>query len=100
MPAYMIVDIEVTDPETYAIYMERVPATVAKFGGRYVVRTSHATPLAGDWRPERLIVLEFDSAEQMRRWNQSPEYLELAPLRIRSTNTRSIAVEGFDAEED
>lgn len=96
----MIIEIEVTNRDTYAKYMEKVPATVRKYGGRYIVRGGAVTPLAGDWHPERIIVLEFPSAEQMRRWNLSPEYLELASLRVRSTKTRAIAVEGYSAGDE
>lgn len=95
MSVYMIIEIEVIDADTYAEYMEKVPATVEKYGGRYIVRGGAVTPLTGGWRPERIIVLEFPSAEQMQRWNFSPEYLELAPLRSRSAKTRAIAVEGY-----
>ncbi len=100
MSVYMIIEIEVTDKDLYAEYMEKVPATVRKYGGSYVVRGGAVTPLTGDWRPERIIVLEFPTAEQMQRWNLSPEYLELAPLRVRSTKTRAIAVEGFPADDE
>ncbi len=100
MSVYMIIEIEVLDENTYAAYMEKVPATVGKYGGRYLVRGGRVTPLAGDWHPERIIVLEFSSTEQMRRWNLSPEYAELAPLRMRSANTRAIAVEGVSTDGD
>lgn len=95
MPVYMIIEITVEDAQTYAEYVERVPATVEKYGGRYVVRGGAVTPLTGDWSPERIIILEFPTAEQMRRRNSSPEYLELAPLRMSSTKTRAIALEGY-----
>jgi uncharacterized protein (DUF1330 family) len=96
----MIIEIEIIDKDTYAEYMDKAPATVRKYGGRYVVRGGAVTPLTGDWRPERIIILEFPSAEQMQRWNLSPEYLELAPLRVRSTKTRAIAVEGYSTEHE
>ncbi len=99
MSVYMIIEIEITDKNTYAEYVEKVPATVEEYGGRYIVRGGAVTPLTGDWRPERVIVLEFPSADEMQRWNSSPEYLELAPLRMRSTKTRAIAVEGCPAED-
>lgn len=98
MPVYMIVEIAVLDQTTYAEYVRKVPATVAKYGGRYLVRGGHVTPLTGDWSPERIIVLEFPTAERMRQWNSSPEYLELAPLRTRATRTRAIVVEGVASE--
>lgn len=98
MPVYMIIEIEVLDEGTYAEYVQKVPATVAEYGGRYLVRGGPVTPLTGDWRPERIIVLEFPSAQQMREWNSSPEYLELAPIRTKATRTRAIAVEGVTRE--
>jgi uncharacterized protein (DUF1330 family) len=99
MSVYMIIEIEVIDEDMYAEYMEKVPATVEKYGGRYIIRGGTVTPLSGGWRPERIIVLEFPSAEQMQRWNMSPEYLEVAPLRVRSTKTRAIALEGYSIED-
>ncbi len=98
MPAYMIVEVAILDETTYAEYVRKVPATVAKYGGRYLVRGGQVTPLTGDWRPERIIVLEFPTAERMRQWNSSPEYVELAPLRTKATRTRAIAVEGVTSE--
>jgi uncharacterized protein (DUF1330 family) len=97
MPVFMVIEITVQDAQMYAEYMERVPATVEKYGGRYVVRGGPVTPFTGDWNPERIIILEFPTAEQMQRWNSSPEYLELAPLRMSSTKTRAIALEGCSA---
>ena len=74
MPVYMIIEIEVKDPGTYAEYMEKVPATVIQYGGRYLVRGVAPISLAGGWNPERIITLEFPTAVQMQRWNASPEY--------------------------
>lgn len=98
MPVYMILEIEVRDPETYAEYVRRVPETVTKYGGRYLVRGGQAIPLAGGWAPQRLVVLEFASFEAMRRWNESPEYREVAALRERSATTRAVAVQGCAPE--
>lgn len=91
---YEIIAVQVTDADAYAEYMARVPATVEQYGGRYVVRTSDVVPLAGDWTPERVIVSEFDSAETVSQWNESPEYRVIAPLRLRGARTRAIRVEG------
>jgi uncharacterized protein (DUF1330 family) len=94
VPVYMVIEVEVVDAATYAEYVARIPAVVEKYGGRYLVRGSEVVPLTGDWRPERLIILELPSMEQMTTWNFSPEYLELAPLRGRAARTRAIAVQG------
>ena len=59
MSAYMIIDIEVIDPEMYADYVANVPPIIKKFGGRYLARGGKITPLASDWNPERIIILEL-----------------------------------------
>jgi uncharacterized protein (DUF1330 family) len=91
----MIVEIEVKAERVYAEYVDKVRAIVEKHGGRYRVRGGSVTPLSGDWNPERMIVIEFESAEQVRRCLGSPEYLELAPLREQSTVSRGIVVDGI-----
>ena len=95
MPAYMVLDIVVKDPSTYADYVKRVPPVVEKFGGKYLVRGGAITTMEGDWNPERIVILEFPSLERLREWNESPEYQELAQLRIQSANSRAFSVEGF-----
>jgi uncharacterized protein (DUF1330 family) len=97
MKAYMLIEItEVLDAERYAEYQRLVPATVAKYGGRYVVRGGPITSLTGDWRPVRVILLEFPSMERMMEWNRSSDYVGLAPLRTGSTKTRAIALQGYE----
>jgi uncharacterized protein (DUF1330 family) len=96
---YMIIDLEVKDWQTYGEYVERVPAVIAKHGGRYLVRGGDVTPLGGGWTPERVVLIEFDSARQMERCFASEEYSELAPLREKSTVSRSIAVQGWSAND-
>jgi uncharacterized protein (DUF1330 family) len=94
MPVYMVIEIQVHDPKQYAEYMRLVPETVKQYGGRYLVRGS---PLAapGDWKPERMVILEFEDAAALRRWNTSPEYRAVAPLREAATTTRAIVLEGY-----
>jgi len=91
---YLIIEIQVADQETYGEYLRKVPPTVEKHGGRYLVRGGRVVPVAGDWRPERIVVVEFPSFEHLERWSESPEYQALAPLRMRATAGRAIAVEG------
>ena len=94
MPVYMVIEVEVLDPDVYAEYVARVPAVVEKYGGRYLVRGGEVVPLTGDWQPERMVILEFPSMERMTAWNFSPEYLELAQIRARSARTRAVALRG------
>jgi uncharacterized protein (DUF1330 family) len=96
VPVYMVIEVtEILDAATYAEYQRLVPATVEKYGGRYVVRGNEVIPLTGDWRPARVIILEFPTMERMTEWNFSSDYLDLAPLRMRSTKARAIALEGY-----
>ena len=94
MAVYMIVEIEVKSEMVYAEYVDKVRAIVEKHGGRYLVRGGEVTPLSGNWSPERVVIIEFEAIEQVRRCFDSPEYLELVPLREQSTVSKAIVVDG------
>ena len=94
MPAYFIVDLEVTDPVGIEEYRKGVPATIAKYGGRYLVRGGKYEALEGKWRPQRVVLLEFPSVEQAKRWYDSEEYRGLKALRFKTARTDLILVEG------
>lgn len=94
MSAYVIVEIDITDPETYAHYRELAPPTVHAYGGRYLARGGETASLEGDWRPQRLVILEFESLERARQWHESPEYREARALRHRAARSRMLAVAG------
>ena len=95
MPVYMIIEITITDPEVYSRYVAGVFDIVSAHGGRYLVRGGKITPLLGNWQPERIILIEFDSMAQVETCFGSAEYLELAPLREQATTSRAIIVEGY-----
>ena len=92
MSAYVIIEIKVLNPTVYAEYIKKVPSIVKKYNGHYLARGGQIIPLSGDWCPERIILLEFDSFEQVRKWLASPEYAKIAPLRIQSTIGKAIVV--------
>ena len=94
MPVYLLIDIHVTDGGTYSDYVARVYDVVTAYGGRYLVRGGDLTPLSGDWTPERIIIIEFDSIAQLRRCFSSPECAALAPLRERSTKSKAVILQG------
>jgi uncharacterized protein (DUF1330 family) len=85
LPAYVIAEIDVHDPDTYAEYVALVQATVDPFEGRYLVRSENCENLEGDWLPKRLIVLEFPTAEHARGWYESADYVKAAAIRQRSS---------------
>ena len=95
MAAYVIVDIEVTDPVGYEEYKQLAAPTVAAYGGRYIVRGGAAETLEGDWVPHRLVVLEFGSVGQARRWWSSPEYAAARAVRQRTAKTQMVVVNGL-----
>lgn len=97
MPAYVINDMEITDPVVFEQYRQLTPATVAQYGGRFIVRGGAIEPLEGDWSPKRLVILEFPSAEQARAWIDSPEYAPARRLRQASSRSSIILVEGVAA---
>ncbi len=89
----MLVEITVKDEGLYGQYVEQVPSVIEKYRGRYVIRSSKVAPNSGGWAPDRIILLEFDSPADLRRCFASHEYAALAPIRERSTTTRSIVIE-------
>jgi uncharacterized protein (DUF1330 family) len=94
MAAYVIVDVVVEDRETYETYKASVGPSLEKYGARFLARGGHAENLEGDWRPERIVVLEFDSVERAKAWWASEEYREPKALRQSASTTRMIVVEG------
>lgn len=81
MPAYVVIQVNVTDPEKYDAYKKLSPATVENFGGRFVVRGGEAEDLEGSRPYGRLVVLEFESVAQAKQWYDSPEYQHAKSVR-------------------
>jgi uncharacterized protein (DUF1330 family) len=94
MAAYVIGEIEVTDPKVYEGYRTQVLATIEKHGGRFMARGGKAEQLEGGWTPKRIVVLEFPSYEQALKWYRSPEYAPLIRLRQSASRGKLILVEG------
>lgn len=94
MAAYIIVDIDVTDPVVIEEYRKQVPATVEKYGGRFAVRGGKFEVLEGTWQPKRVVVLEFPSVEQAKRWYDSEEYRGPKALRFKGSKANLVLVEG------
>jgi uncharacterized protein (DUF1330 family) len=92
MSAYVLVSVEVTDPDAYREYTAQTPGTVERYGGRFVVRGGQYETLEGDWSPQRIVVLEFPSVEQAKRWYNSTEYQRILPIRQRNSRTEFLTV--------
>jgi len=96
MTAYVIADINVHDQETYREYVALVPDTLKPHGGRFIVRGGASETLEGDWQPRRLVVIEFPSTDDARRWHGSPEYAPALAMRQRSATGNLVLVEGAE----
>jgi uncharacterized protein (DUF1330 family) len=81
MAAYVIANIRITDPDRYPEYASGVPQTIERYGGRYLARGGDVEVLEGEWEPQRLVIIEFESMERLREWYDSPEYAPLKRLR-------------------
>jgi uncharacterized protein (DUF1330 family) len=94
MAAYFIVDVDVKNPKAYEAYKQAAAASIAQYGGRYLVRGGAHEVLEGDWRPTRLVVLEFPSLDAAKRWYESEEYSRAKPIRLQHAVGRLVLVEG------
>ena len=94
MPAYVVVDIEVTDPDGYEEYKRLAAPTVEAHGGRYLVRGGPVDILEGDWQPHRFVVLEFETVDRAHAWWASPEYEAAKRIRHQTASTDMIVVQG------
>ena len=97
MPAYIVVDIEITDPDTYTQYVQQVQPSLDAYGGRFVVRGGQAETLEGEWSPKRVVIAQFDSVEKARAWWGSEIYAGPKKLRQSAARTKMILVEGVAA---
>lgn len=94
MAAYVIAEVEVTDPATYEDYRKLVPATVNQYGGKFLVRGGATETKEGGWDPKRLVILEFPSLDQARKWYHSPEYAPALALRLKAARSKLLLVDG------
>jgi uncharacterized protein (DUF1330 family) len=96
MPAYVIVETDITDPEQYERYKAASPGAVAAGGGRFVVRGGETAVLEGDWDPSRLVVLEFPDLDAAKAWYASEQYQAAKELRAGAAGLKMVAVQGVD----
>jgi uncharacterized protein (DUF1330 family) len=94
MPAYMIVEIEVTDPVGYEEYKKLASDSIRALGGKYIVRGGKTEVMEGDWQPKRLVVLEFESMARANEWLNCEQYREPRKMRQRTARTNMVLVEG------
>jgi uncharacterized protein (DUF1330 family) len=96
MAAYVVADIEILDHEAFAGYRERVPAVIAAYGGRYLVRGGTSEVVEGAWQPRRVVIVEFPTMATLKSFLDSPEYQPLRSIRERATRTNLVVFEGVE----
>ena len=94
MPAYVIAEIEIANPDGYKEYTTMVPATIQQYGGRFLVRGGKSKVLEGDWPERRRVIIEFPSLDAAQKWWDSPEYEKPKALRKANSKGRLLLVEG------
>jgi uncharacterized protein (DUF1330 family) len=94
MSAYLISTIDIKDPAGYEEYRKMVGAPLSKYGGKFLVRGGEMDYLEGDWRPKRVVVVEFENLDKARAFYQSPEYAEAIKVRQRTSVGSVLIVQG------
>ena len=94
MAAYVLAEVEVTNPDGYKEYTAHVPATIARYGGRFLVRGGASEALEGDWPKIRRVIIEFPDVQAAKRWWNSPEYEKPKAMRRANSKGRLILLEG------
>ncbi len=95
MAGYVVVQVDIHDPEGFAIYRDMVPPTLETYGGRYLVRGGDYECVEGEWNPKRLVIVEFASVERAKQWWASEEYAPAKSLREKTSHSTAIIVEGL-----
>lgn len=98
MGAYVIVETDITDAEQYEEYKTASPGAIAAGGGRFLARGGELDVLEGDWRPSRLVVLEFEDLAAARAWYDSEVYRQARTLRAGAARLRMVAVQGVEGD--
>lgn len=94
MKAYIIVDVNITNPSRYEDYRKLTPASLVPYDGKFIVRGGATETLEGEWLPGRVVVLEFPSMQQAKAWWSSAAYAPAKAIRQSAAETKMILVEG------
>jgi len=94
MPAYLISEVEIHNPEGYEEYRKLVKPTLDKYGGRFLARGGKIEVLEGKWNPKRIVICEFESVAKARQWYESREYSKPKEIRQKNAKANIVVVEG------
>lgn len=94
MPAYVVTTVKVHDPDTYRKYAALTPATLKKYGAKFLTRGGEVTTLEGELFSDRLLILEFPDKEAVHAWYKDPDYVAAMELRHAASTARILIQEG------
>lgn len=94
MKAYLVLDLSVNDFAGFRKYIAEIPVFIAKHCGKYLVQGVQPTPIEGDWRPERLVIIEFAERERAEAFLRDPEIQDLFKVRHATTTSRLVLADG------
>ncbi len=97
LPGFVVAEVDVTDPATFKQYADKTPGTLAPFNGQYIIRGGKNLSVEGD-APKRFVVIQFESFEQAKAWEDSPAYEAIKPIRHSSAKSRVFIIEGAPAQ--
>ena len=97
MAAYLIADIEITNPKGYESYRPMAAECVARHGGKFIARGGAVVPLEGRWDPKRVVIIEFPSLGAAQSFYNSDEYQKALKVRMANSTARAIIVDGAPA---
>ncbi|MBI5318527.1 DUF1330 domain-containing protein [Bradyrhizobium sp.] len=94
MKAYLVLDLKVNDFAGFKEYIARIPAFIAKHSGKYIVQGVQPVTIEGDWKPERMVIIEFPEREKAQAFLSDPEIQDLFRIRHATTTSRLVLAEG------
>ena len=95
MSGYFIIQINVTNSESYKEYIEKVTPIVKKFRGEYIVRGGQSENVEGNWPFQRTVVLKFPTYDMVKEWHNSDEYKPIRKIREDNSKCNAIIIEGL-----
>jgi uncharacterized protein (DUF1330 family) len=100
MPAYCLANIDIHSPEIYEDYRRHTLATIEAYGGKFVARGGAVRAVEGDWKPRRVVMLEFPSMQALETWYHSAEYQAIVGARQAGARTDLLFIDGLAAAAD
>jgi uncharacterized protein (DUF1330 family) len=94
MKAYLVLDLAINDFPGFRDYIAAIPAHIARHDGRYIVQGVKPTCIEGDWKPERMVIIEFPERSKAEAFLSDPSLQDLFKVRHETTTSKLVLVDG------